>query len=797
MTHHPDDPQSPTSSRMPGGTVRRMPRRRRRVVTAVAGLTLATLALTGTAPALAATSASTSAAARTVAAQGDPVRPTVQNAVSDPFSDTFADPSVIRGRDGWWYAYATSDPLRAGDAPGLMHMARTRDWSSWEYHGTVFDDTNRPAWATPTAGLWAPNVRYVAGRYVLYFTVTDTTLNEGDDAAIGVATADSPAGPWTATDAPAVPPRPAPGGGWLWTFDPAGFTDVDGTRYLYFGSYFGGLWVTRMSADGLRPVGTATQVAIDNRYEGSYVVRHDGWYYLMGSAANCCAGPTTGYSVFASRSRSPRGPFVDAEGTSLLDSRVGGTLVLTQNGNRFVGAGHHAVVTDATGADFVVYHAIDRTDPWLAEPFGINRRPMLVDRLDWVDGWPRTRAGAGPSDTSQPGPTLESAHAVLASDPATAGFRGLRRGPVDPAAGATGLVVGSARTVEPVAGAVHARLDLRGTEPLRVVLGAGRTATVVHDPVRRALTARVVDGRTTRTATVALPSGPGSGSRWRTLTVEADATRLRASVSESDLGDVVAEAVVRADARVTSAPLRLESTRAVIDNVVVGTPATDAGQLAPVPVTGTLLSAEEFDDPTLAGFTWVRPDAAARVEGGELSWPVQGADLVGSGNDAGVLLHETPGDGDWVAEAKTTLDVGTDTVRNYQQVGLVAYESDDDFARLSNVAIWNTRQTEFGRETGAAPDGRTGYGGAIVGTSAATLWLRLAHHREADGTRLYRSGTSRDGVTWTWGATWSFAPGTDPRIGLVAHGGASPAVTARFDHLRFYAASWPADPGAG
>ncbi|MEO7449111.1 MAG: glycoside hydrolase family 43, partial [Humibacillus sp.] len=55
------------------------------------------------------------------------------NAVSDSFSDTFADPSVIRGRDGWWYAYATSDPLRAGEAPGAIHMARTKDWSSWEY----------------------------------------------------------------------------------------------------------------------------------------------------------------------------------------------------------------------------------------------------------------------------------------------------------------------------------------------------------------------------------------------------------------------------------------------------------------------------------------------------------------------------------------------------------------------------------------------------------------------------------------------------------------------------------------
>jgi len=49
------------------------------------------------------------------------------------------------------------------------------------------------------------------------------------------------------------------------------------------------------------------------------VLQHDGWYYLMASAANCCAGPTTGYSVFAGRSRSPLGPFADAHIGSLGD----------------------------------------------------------------------------------------------------------------------------------------------------------------------------------------------------------------------------------------------------------------------------------------------------------------------------------------------------------------------------------------------------------------------------------------------------------------------------------------------
>ena len=71
--------------------------------------------------------------------------------------------------------------------------------------------------------------------------------------------------------------------------------------------------------------------------------------------------------------------------------------MITQNGNRWIGPGHHAFLTDAAGQDHIVYHAIDRGTPWLTDPFGINRRPMLIDRIDWIDGWPRTRAGLGPS----------------------------------------------------------------------------------------------------------------------------------------------------------------------------------------------------------------------------------------------------------------------------------------------------------------------------------------------------------------------------------------------------------------
>jgi len=72
---------------------------------------------------------------------------------------------------------------------------------------------------------------------------------------------------------------------------------------------------------------------------------------------------------------------------------------------------------------------------------------------------------------------------------------------------------------------------------------------------------------------------------------------------------------------------------------------------------------EIFLDPA---WTWVRPDAAAHIEGGSRAWPTEASDLVGTANTAGVLLRDAPA-GDYVAETKVILDLGTDTVRNYEQ----------------------------------------------------------------------------------------------------------------------------------
>ncbi len=75
---------------------------------------------------------------------------TYTNPVSKAFADTFADPSIIKGKDGYWYSYGTSDPLREGE--GTSHtipMARSKDLVNWNYVGDAFGSSNRPSWAPP------------------------------------------------------------------------------------------------------------------------------------------------------------------------------------------------------------------------------------------------------------------------------------------------------------------------------------------------------------------------------------------------------------------------------------------------------------------------------------------------------------------------------------------------------------------------------------------------------------------------------------------------------------------------
>ena len=104
------------------------------------------------------------------------------------------------------------------------------------------------------------------------------------------------------------------------------------------------------------------------------------------------------------RATAPAGPFVDRDSVSLLAGQVGGTPALSMNGNRWVGPGHNTVFTDVAGQDWVLYHAVDRTNPYFTGATGFTRRPLMMDMLVWKDGWPSVRNGLWASDTPQPAP---------------------------------------------------------------------------------------------------------------------------------------------------------------------------------------------------------------------------------------------------------------------------------------------------------------------------------------------------------------------------------------------------------
>ena len=194
-------------------------------------------------------------------------------------------------------------------------------------------------------------------------------------------------------------------------------------------------------------------------------------------------------------------------------------------------------------------------------------------------------------------------------------------------------------------------------------------------------------------------------------------------------------------------------------------------------------ASEEFDRALSPRWSWVRPPPADAfgVEGGVLRFATQAADLHGTSNNASVLTQAAPS-GNWLAEVKVDLDVpDSGCCQNYVQAGLVVYAGDDAYVKLTHVSIWETRQIEFAKEVPAPFAGFPAFGSGVGGPPGRTTWLRIAKVVR-NGQETYVSYSSRDGVTFTRGASWDHELGPNAKIGLVAFGGSG--FTARFDHVR-------------
>src|SRR5215210_403050 len=107
----------------------------------------------------------------------------------------FADPSVLKADDGWYYAYSTENLTI--ERLAYIQAARSRDLVNWELLPDAMPE--KPEWADTTRDFWAPGVIEADGRYYMYFSGIH---DERESMCLGVATSDSPGGPFVPEDEP-------------------------------------------------------------------------------------------------------------------------------------------------------------------------------------------------------------------------------------------------------------------------------------------------------------------------------------------------------------------------------------------------------------------------------------------------------------------------------------------------------------------------------------------------------------------------------------------------------------------
>lgn len=312
---------------------------------------------------------------------GEAVQPPLKDKVwySNPVIDSDSpDPTVIKADDGYFYLYYTG---------GNTGIQKSKDLVHWTYIGNAYDESKKPAWE-PDAGIWAPDINYIDGKYVMYYSMSK--WGGGATCGIGVSVSDTPEGPFTDQ-------------GKLFrsgeigvhnSIDPF-YIDDNGKKYLFWGSWYG-IWGVELSEDGLSLKGgidyakaNKIQVAANtgntNAYEGAYIMKKGDYYYLFCSTGTCCEGANSTYQTVVCRSKNLFGPYLNKAGEDMNDNKH---EVFIHRNDAFLGTGHNAeIVQDDEGKDWILYHAYRTADP-------DRGRVVVLDRVYWDnDGWPYLLGG--------------------------------------------------------------------------------------------------------------------------------------------------------------------------------------------------------------------------------------------------------------------------------------------------------------------------------------------------------------------------------------------------------------------
>jgi beta-xylosidase len=181
----------------------------------------------------------------------------------------YADPD-IDVLDGKFWIYPTTDGI-AGWGGTQFHAFSSKDMVHWCDEGVILDNKDKSPglnekgvqiasskWSNGNA--WAPSIEGKNGKYYFYYCgriLSEYESLYGEGMAIGVAWANSPAGPYTASDEPILYPKmmsEAISDFWGQVIDPAIYTEGN-TSYILFGN--GRAFIAQINSDMLT-VNTST-----------------------------------------------------------------------------------------------------------------------------------------------------------------------------------------------------------------------------------------------------------------------------------------------------------------------------------------------------------------------------------------------------------------------------------------------------------------------------------------------------------------------------------------------------------
>lgn len=282
-----------------------------------------------------------------------------------------ADPTVIRTEDGF-YLYATQTDKY------WVPIYFSKDLVNWEFKRTAFRNATKPQ--IPGGGaFWAPEIRHINGKYVLYFSWAK--WGDGDASYTAVATSDSPLGDFV--NSKELLTKEDFGSNCIDQF----YYEEDNKKYMFVGS-FNGIYVTELTDDGLsvkrNENGTPTlkKQVCGKAFEGTNIYKKNGYYYLFASINNCCDGERSRYKVVVARSQDLLGPYLDKSGKDMINNAW--ELVLEGDGQKFFGPGHNSIIVqDDAGTDWMIYHS------YVKENGEVGGRLGMLDRVLWTeDGWP-------------------------------------------------------------------------------------------------------------------------------------------------------------------------------------------------------------------------------------------------------------------------------------------------------------------------------------------------------------------------------------------------------------------------